>query len=297
MAQPCCESARWQTSIRCARPGAGTIAAVPFQFDEETKLIPVDETRWRTHVSSQWHIGDNPNGGYLLAPLARAMASVSGHPDPLSITTHYLRPGTGDADAEVEVELIRTGRTVGSVRGRLIQDGKTRIESIAAFADLSNTDSVVEIDTPLAVVPAPDDCVSRSDLEQGVDLPIMNRLDVRVHPDHAIAGSGREAEITGWIRFSDGRPVDAMALTLFADAFPPPLFSKVGYIGWVPTIELTVHVRRRPVEGWIRGHFRTSDASGNRTIEDAWLWDESGALVAVARQVGLVLSAQPPAPQ
>ena len=267
------------------------MAAVAYQFDDETELDQLGDNRWRTHLTSEWHIGDNPNGGYLLAPLLKAMQSVSGHPDPLSITTHYLRPGTGDADADIEADVVRVGRTIGTVRGRLVQGDKSRIESIAAFTDLAATDAVVDINTPIADIPAPDDCVSRRDLEQGVDLPIMNRLDVRIHPDHAVAGSGREAEITGWIRFADGRPVDAMALALFADAFPPPLFSKVGYIGWVPTIELTVHVRRKPVHGWIRGHFRTSDAAGNRTIEDGWLWDESGALVAVARQVGLVLSA------
>jgi len=265
---------------------------VGYHFDDETALVAIDENRFNTHLTSSWNIGDNPNGGYLLAPLLRAMTTASGQPDPLSVTTHYLRPGTGDANAEVVVEPVRQGRTVGTVRGRLIQDGKTRIESLAAFADLSASDPVVEIETPMSPIPAPDDCVSRTDLEQGVVLPIMDRLDVRIHPDHAVAGSGRDAEITGWIRFSDGRPVDALALALFADAFPPPLFSKMGYIGWVPTIELTVHVRRRPVDGWIRGHFRTSDAAGNRTIEDGWLWDESGALVAVARQVGLVLSAQ-----
>ena len=273
------------------------MAAVAYQFDEETALVQRDDTHWQTNLTSTWNIGDNPNGGYLLAPLAKAMASVSGHPDPLSITTHYLRPGTADAPAEIEAEMIRTGRTIGTVRGRLVQGGKSRIESIAAFTDLSSTESVVDIDTPVAPIPNPDDCVSRTELEQGVILPIMNRLDVRIHPDHAVAVASREAAITGWIRFGDGRPVDAHALPLFADAFPPPLFSKVGYIGWVPTLELTVHVRRRPVEGWIRGHFRTSDATGNRTIEDGWLWDESGALVAVARQVGLVLSTQPNAPR
>jgi len=263
---------------------------VTFQFDNETQLTEVGENQWTTHVSNKWNIGGNPNGGYLLAPLERAMASVSDHPDPLSVTTHYLRPGTADAPAEVEVEHLRSGRTIGTVRGRVIQDGRTRLESIAAYSDLSVTDSAVDLTIAPAPLPDPDQCISRTKLEQGVDLPIMERLDVRIHPDHAVAGTGRVAHITGWIRFNDGRPVDAHALTLFADAFPPPLFSKVGYIGWVPTIELTVHVRRRPVEGWIRGHFQTSDATGNRTIEDGWLWDESGALVAVARQVGLILS-------
>ena len=262
-----------------------------YSFDEETALERIDDGRWRTHLTSAWNIGDNPNGGYLLAPLLKAMQSVSGHPDPLTITTHFMRPGSGDTDAEVEAEAVRVGRTIGTVRGRLVQEGKSRIESIAAFTDLTDANAVVEVDTPVADIPPPDECVSRRDLEQGVDLPIMNRLDVRIHPDHAVAGSGREPEITGWIRFSDGRPVDTTALVLFADAFPPPLFSKIGYIGWVPTIELTVQVRRKPVSGWIRGHFRTSDAAGNRTIEDGQLWDESGALVAIARQVGLVLSA------
>ena len=272
---------------------SATIGGVTFQFDAETELTPAGDNRWTTTISDAWNIGANPNGGYLLAPLERAMTQVSGHPDPLSITTHYLRPGSGNQPAEIEVEMIRTGRTVGTVRGRLIQDGKTRIESIAAFSDLTNVDPVVDVSVPMADVPHPDDCINRTNLEQGVDLPIMNRLDVRIHPDHAVAGTGRDAHITGWIRFLDGRPVDVHALSLFADAFPPPLFAKVGYIGWVPTIELTVHARRRPVDGWIRGHFQTSDAAGNRTIEDGWLWDESGALVAVARQVGLVLSAQP----
>jgi len=272
------------------------MAAVGYQFDAETELTATGDGRFTTHLTSEWHIGENPNGGYLLAPLARAMQSLSGHPDPLSVTTHYLRPGTGDADAEIEVDVVRTGRTVGTVRGRLAQEGKTRLESIAAFTDLGNNDAVVDIEAPVAELPAPDDCVSRRDLEQGVILPIMNRLDVRIHPDHAVAGANDEATISGWIRFDDGRPVDAMSLPLFADAFPPPLFAMVGRIGWVPTIELTVHVRRRPVEGWIRGHFRCSDAAGNRTIEDGWLWDESGALVALSRQVGLVLPPQPDAP-
>jgi acyl-CoA thioesterase len=184
------------------------------------------------------------------------------------------------------------------VRGRLAQAGTTRLESLAAFTDLAAAESVVELGIDPAPIPDPDDCVSRTELAQGVVLPIMNRLDVRIHPDHVAGGTGRTAEITGWIRFADGRPVDTLTLPLFADAFPPPLFSMVGHIGWVPTIELTVHVRRRPVPGWIRGHFATTDAAGNRTIEDGLLWDESGALVAQSRQVGLVMADQPkPPPQ
>lgn len=258
-------------------------------FDEETRIERIDDSRFTTTLTGEWNIGDNPNGGYLLAPLQRAMATVSGHPDPLSVTTHYLRPGEV-GPAEIEVERIRTGRTIGTVRGRLIQNGKTKIESIAAFTDLTAGAHVADVSLPMPDMPPPEACPSRQVLTQGVDLPIINRVDVRIHPDHVLGASGREPVIHGWIRFHDERPVDAAALTLFADAFPPPLFALVGRIGWVPTIELTVQLRRRPVDGWILGSFRTSDIAATRTIEDGLLWDQSGQLVAMARQVGLVLN-------
>jgi acyl-CoA thioesterase len=56
----------------------------------------------------------------------------------------------------------------------------------------------------------------------------------------------------------------------------------------VPTVELTIHVRRRPAPGWILGQFRTEDLSEGRMIENGLLWDSTGQLVAQARQLALV---------
>ncbi len=265
-----------------------------FQYDDETRLTETGDSTWSTVLDPAWNIGENLNGGYLMAPLVRAMASVSGHPHPLSVTTHFLRPGRGGS-ASVEVEPVRSGRTIGTVRGRLSQAGKTKIESIAAFTTLDGTTlddpagNAFELNVEPIDMPAPDKCIDRTALENSDSPPIMQRVDIRVHPDHVEAGQSDTAEVAGWIRFSDGRPVDPFALTLFADAFPPPLFAMLGYIGWIPTIELTVHVRRVPQDGWILGHFHTSEAAGNRMIEDGTLWDESGRVVAQSRQVGLLL--------
>ena len=265
-------------------------AAVAHHFDDETAIEQDDETTWTTTLTDRWNIGENPNGGYLLAPLQRAMQRASGHPDPLTVTAHYLRPGE-PGPARLEIETVRTGRTIGTVRGRLVQNGRIKIEALAAFTDLGAGAHVADLPNPPPDMPPPEQCPSRAELAQGVDLSIIQRIDVRMHPDHVLGATGREPVMCGWIRFADERPVDAAALTLFADAFPPPLFALVGRIGWVPTIELTVQVRRRPVDGWVLGRFTTSDAAGPRTIEEGHLWDASGRLVAMARQVGLVLSA------
>ena len=81
-----------------------------------------------------------------------------------------------------------------------------------------------------------------------------------------------------------------MWLPLFADAFPPALHSRIGRVGWVPTIELTVHVRRRPAAGWLLARLECDDVDGGRMIESGTLWDATGAVVARSRQLGLVLA-------
>jgi acyl-CoA thioesterase len=110
-----------------------------------------------------------------------------------------------------------------------------------------------------------------------------------IHPDQARAGQAGEATVSGWIRLADGVAPDTRSLVLFADAFPPSLFGALGMVGWVPTVELTVHVRRRPASGWILGRLATNDLHDGRMIEDGTLWDETGALVAQSRQLGLLL--------
>ena len=88
------------------------------------------------------------------------------------------------------------------------------------------------------------------------------------------------------IRFADGRAPDLASLSLFADALPPPALI-VARAGWVPTLELTVHHRAAPAPGWLRFVFRTHLVHGGYLEEDGALWDETGTLVAMSRQLAL----------
>jgi len=260
-------------------------------FEDETALTPIAPGRWTGQVSADWNIADNPNGGYLVSIVLRAATHFDlPHPDPLTITTHFLRPGIPGETCEVTMELIRVGRTLCTLRATLTQQGKPRLEMLATFGDLtSSTDDTHGLTLSPPPLPPPDVCLPRSGEIQGIELPLLKRLEVRLDPAEARGGLAGQAQVSGWIRFSDALAPSTHSLVLFADAFPPSLFGLLGVIGWVPTIELTVHVRRRPVPGWICGRFRTRDLSGNLMIEDGLLWDEKGFLVAQARQLGLLL--------
>ena len=263
-------------------------------FHTETALTQVGEGRYQGRVSRHWNIGDNPNGGYLLSIVLGALAKLNpDHPDPLSVTTHYLRPGVPDTACEVDVELIRRGRTLTTARARLSQSGKARLEVIAAFGHLADTGPAAHENASVTLsapnIPPPADCPERSGEAQGVHLPITDRIEIRINPPAAEGSAEGKAEVSGWIRLRDQTPTDSRAAVMFTDAFPPALFGLLGVIGWVPTIELTVHVRRRPSTPWLLGQFATNDLQGGRMVESGALWDEQGRLVAQSRQLGLLL--------
>ena len=106
------------------------------QFDTETTPHQLPDGSWGMTLSDQWNIGENPNGGYLIIPALRAMQGREEHPDPLSVTAHFLRPGTGAAPAQINTEIVRSGRSVTTTRGSLSQNGTARLELIAAFGNL-----------------------------------------------------------------------------------------------------------------------------------------------------------------
>lgn len=260
--------------------------AAAHRFDVDTRTERAGESTWTGRVDAAWG-NENPNGGYLLSIVADALRQAAPHPDPLAITAHYLRPGVAGRPCTVEVGVLRSGRQTGTVRATLVQDGEARLETLAAMGTLG-APGVAELAPPAPPIPPPDACVPRSGGASGAPLPILDVLDIRLPADQVVPGAAGRAALDGWIRFRDGRPPDVRALPLFADTFPNAVVGLFGTLPWVPTVELTVHLRRRPAPGWIQGRVVTVDLADGRLIEDGRLWDAEGHLVAQSRQLALL---------
>ena len=247
-----------------------------------------------------WRIGGGINGGLLLALAGRALSQhlgdAAGHVDPVSLSGYYLsasRPGP----AEVRVETVRSGRTLSTGTASLVQhreDGTPveRLRVLASYGDLSGANGDVRTSAVPPEMPPPDQCVSSEhappDFLKQADL--LQRLDLRLDPatiGWALGRPSGEGRIQGWLRLPDGRQPDPLMLLLAVDALPPVTFD-LGLFGWTPTVELTVHVRARPVPGWLRVVHSTRNLAGGFLEEDAEVWDEWGRLVAQSRQLAVV---------
>jgi acyl-Coa thioesterase superfamily protein/acyl-CoA thioesterase superfamily protein len=247
-------------------------------------------------IDGGWTIGDKPNGGYLLAAMARA-AIVSGstveglvHDHPVTASAHYLSaPATGPA--EVHAEVLRRGRRMTQVRARLVQDGTARVEATFTLGRLAPDAEPWWSDAPAPEMTPEDACPRAPTINpSGMVLPIMERVELRL--DAAVSGftrgqpSGR-GEVRGWVRFADGRPPDPLALLFAADALPPATLD-LGVIGWVPTLELTVYVRAAPAPGPLVVRHRAHLVEEGLFDEACDVWDSRGRLVAQATQLAAV---------
>jgi hypothetical protein len=259
-----------------------------YVFDEDTAVDQVGPGEWSATVSSRWDVvGGAPNGGYLQAIALRALGHEAGLPDPVTSTAHFVaKPEHGPAIVRTTIE--RRGRhTTGTAR---LEQGETTVMLLTAtFGDLADASGPTRIDGGPPHLPPLDACVAAPD--DDALPPIVRRFDARFDPEGIgwmLGEPSGDGRIAGYIRFADSRPVDGLALPLLADAMPPPVLNMVPGIAWVPTLELTTHVRGRPAPGWLRAVFRTRLLVDGYLEEDGEIWDADGRLVAISRQFALV---------
>lgn len=231
-----------------------------------------------------WSIGGKPNGGYLLAILARAATEAARRPHPLAVSGHFLRPPNGGA-AEVRVETVKAGRTVATVRSTLWQHDLPCLDSLVTVGELAGA-PVDYASDPMPDLPTPEECRSRADTPFKVEL--LDHVDVLLDPSTAPfpTPTGRPL-IQGWMRFRDGADADALALALAVDAMPPTVFH-LEKLGWAPTVELTFLLRGVPAPGWLAFRAEATFVADGWFDESATVWDSTGRLVAQSRQLALL---------
>lgn len=276
-----------------------------FEFD---RGVAVRERRGRPglydgELDAGWKVGAGINGGLLLAVAGNALRHTffgDAHPDPISISAYYLSASLS-GPASLATEPVRRGRTMSTGSVSLSQtesDGSQveRLRALATYGDLDALPPDVATTTTPPEMPPPDECIG-TDLAPAdfrASAPLLDRFDLRLDPacvGWAMGAPTGRGLIQGWLRLADGREPDPLMLLLAVDALPPVTFD-LGLPGWAPTLELTAHVRAKPVPGWLRVVHSTRNYAGGFLEEDAEVWDSSGRLVAQSRQL-----ARAPRPQ
>ncbi|MFZ0015164.1 MAG: thioesterase family protein [Acidimicrobiia bacterium] len=247
---------------------------------------------WSAELEAGWDIFGVTNGGYLMAIAARAMQLESEDRSLISATGSFLNPAT-PGPVSIEVEVLKRGRSLSTLRATMRRDDTVLVYVTAAYSspDRPVSDVTLSLGDP-PDLPDPDDCIiAEPATDAPIPPPFTGKVEMRISPDDAavfMSADGNQPRSRGWLRLRDGEQLDANAVVLATDAFAPAIFSSNLAVGWTPTVDLTVQVRDPHPTGWLACQFTTRFVSSGMLQEDGEIWDQSGNLVALSRQLALV---------
>ncbi|WP_251075936.1 thioesterase family protein [Streptomyces sp. ISL-12] len=247
-----------------------------------------------SHLPPVWNTAEGIDGGILLAVAARATAAATAVRAerffPSSVSASFLtasRPGPVRARTEVIQRGSRFTTSQVSLTQRTEDDRE--VERLRALVSHGTLVSQTAVDAPLppAITP-PSACVGRDDAPGGNArrLDHLAGVDVRLAPecvDWAFGAPSYTGRFDGWFRLANGREPDPLALLAAVHALPPISFA-FGRVGWLPTVQLTAHIRAHPAPGWLQVRTSAKALREDHVIEDAEVWDSTGELVLQSRQ-------------
>jgi acyl-CoA thioesterase len=268
----------------------GERSGVGNPFLDGTQVRSVGEGRFAAEIDEVWNLRPLPQGGVVTATAVRAMTAALDHPEQRPRTLHTaFAAQVACGPVEIDVEILRRGRTMSHARAEVRNPGTTRGHlTTAVFGGSREGFDFTDLEPP--VVPPPDECESfRSPpppefVDAYEPMPFWERVvegrNALGHPPWDDSPRER-AERATWYSF-DEPPVlpdgtlDPLALVVLSDVMPGAVGEKVGEVGrdwFAPSIDLTVHLLGDCRSTIVLGHNRARLAGDGYASADMALWD------------------------
>ena len=248
-----------------------------------------DELVGRVHEG--WDVFGVAHGGYLLALAGNAVLSATEAPDLFTLTTHFLRKAH---HRPIRFRVTRVGgsRRFTTVTATATQGDDVVLAVMASVGDREQLDGPSwrrsepwAADpsrlTPRAGSPQMEAMGAGRVVTPEVAARAGERLDVAT-----LGFAGGEPDGTGEIRaVVEDVPADQLGALLTCDVTPPAAWNALGPAGWVPTIELTAHIRARTGTGPLSVRATSRHVTDGFLEEDALVHDATGRLMVQSRQL------------
>jgi acyl-CoA thioesterase len=259
-------------------------------FLDATTVEPAGDGRYRAELDERWNLRPLPQGGIVTALAVRAMERELGHDEQRPRTLHTtFAAQVAHGPLDVEVEVLRRGRSMSHVRAEVRNPGSARGHlTTCVFGATREGFDFTDL-APPEVIPPPAGCPSFRDppppgVEPFEPMPFWSELvEGRAVLGHA-PWEGYEpdrAEEAMWYRFDepplldDGR-LDPLALIVLADTMPGAVGERIGPTDrqwFAPSIDLTVHLLDDCRSTWVLAHNRARFAGDGYASADMALWD------------------------
>src|SRR5690554_1885580 len=239
-------------------------------------------------IPASWGQGRATFGGLVAAQAFEVMASkVAPGRAMRAMQVSFVGPVEPDVPAVFEAELLREGKAVSQVQGRILQQGEPRLVCLASFG--GDRESSVQVAPAPAPEATPVDQCRELPYIPGVTPEFTQHIEMRWAFGHMPFSGKGGREMGGWMQFRKQPEVmtDAHIVAL-VDAWPPAVLphlkdrAPASSLSWALEI-----VHPRPVINpgdWLLYRATIDQAGAGYGHTHAGIWTASGELVALSRQ-------------
>jgi acyl-CoA thioesterase len=271
-------------------------------FSRGTAVEPAGDGRFVADIGEHWNCPIVPQGGIVAATAGRAMGAALDDPAQKLRSINGVFAGrVGHGPVEIEVEVLRRGRSMSQVRAALRNPGADAgFDVLGVFGTEREGFTFTDATVPDGVVPALECPSYRDPPPAGFEenhpwFNFWEHVEGRPtigHPpweDYEPTNSLRAQ----WYRFDDPPRADdgtwdPLALVALCDTMPGAVSERLGPRGqarqWLPpSADLTVHVLGEARADFVLAVNRARHAGDGYASADMELWDvDSGAPTLVA---------------
>ncbi|MEM7675163.1 MAG: thioesterase family protein [Myxococcota bacterium] len=247
---------------------------------DDALAVTKDGDRWMTRVAEGYDVFGIPHGGYVAALAANAVLHASKAPDLFTVTVHFIKKSQV-GPLSFEVTPLGASRRFATWLAVGKQNDVPVVTCMASVGDRTAIDGPTwsSLVAPKAPTPAPAE-------ERITNVPGIAQLGrLELDPATIPFVRGEKAKTAFMRGSSEFETTSALTGLIACDVTPPAAWNALGSQGWVPTVELTAHIRTRPAPGPMTLHVETRHVADGFLEEDALVFDSAGALFVQSRQL------------
>ena len=239
-------------------------------------------------IPPNWGQGRAAYGGLVAAFLQSHLDAEQSEGRPLRAAQIALIGPATVGEAQIESQLLRTGKSALQADARLLQNGAV----VATLQATYGADRSSQLSEPAPQQPsmkAPEDCPALPYIA-GLMPEFTQHFDMR-WSEGGLPFSGHESgNMKGWIRFREGEAIDLNPAWVLAlvDAWPPAVVARCS--GPANLSTMTWAVGYRPIketidaQGWWAYQADTISCGEGYAHIRSTLWSPAGEVVALSQQ-------------
>lgn len=253
-------------------------------FDE----VMAQDGQGQVILPASWAQGRATFGGLVAALVVQKMQQLVAEGRSMrALQVSFVGPVAPDEPVEIEAELLREGKAVSQVQGRIVQNGVVCLAALASFG--GSRESAVQV--------APEPAISAGDPDSLPSLPYMPGLSPEFvqHVDMRWAFGGfpfsgnQSREMGGWMRFRETpKAFSDVHLVALVDAWPPAILphlsrrAPASSLSW--SLEFLYPRPQLTPGDWLLYRATIDQAGAGYGHTHANIWSREGELIAISRQ-------------